>query len=379
MRNALLTALSLILLSSCARQSPAPQIQSIDGLSYSRTVPLEYAADFRADVYEAVSGGEFTLLTISGSDTYLLAPENHPAPQNLPAGVKIIGVPVQNVYLCASSVMSLFSALGSLDSVRFSSVQKKDYYIEEAVSAMESGAILYAGRYNAPDFEFLLNEGCALAIESSMIYHAPAVLEKLESLGIPVLVDKSSYEEHPLGRLEWIKVYGLLTGKFDEARRFFEERARQVDEIASLRDPLSSTPKTVAFFYISPSGMAVVRGSDDYIVRMIEIAGGKYVFPQTQRDSSPSVQISMEEFYAGAASADILIYNSSIDSTVRSMRDLLAKSPLLADFAAVRSGNLWATGKSLYQATDRIGDMILDLHSIISENGENLRFLERVE
>lgn len=87
---------------------------------------------------------------------------------------------------------------------------------------MQSGDILYAGKYSAPDYELILDENCDIAIESTMIYHSPEIKEQLESFGIPVLIERSSYEAHPLGRLEWIKLYGLLLGKEDEAESFFQ-------------------------------------------------------------------------------------------------------------------------------------------------------------
>lgn len=65
----------------------------------------------------------------------------------------------------------------------------------------------------APDYELILSGGCGLAVESTMVNHVPEVREKLEELGIPVLIDQSSYESHPLGRTEWIKLYGALLGK----------------------------------------------------------------------------------------------------------------------------------------------------------------------
>lgn len=125
--------------------------------------------------------------------------------------------------------------------------------------------------------------------------------------------------------------------------------------------------------------MVVIRGSEDYIVKMIEMAGGEYAFKNTRKSSSPSVTISMEQFYAQCASSDILIYNSSIDNTLHSKADLLSKSPLFADFKAVQNDEIWMTGKYLYQATDRIGDMILDLRAIITGQTEQMSFLERVE
>lgn len=60
----------------------------------------------------------------------------------------------------------------------------------------------------------------------------------------------------------------------------------------------------------------------------------------------------MEEFYATAVDADYLIYNGTIDGQVSSLGDLEAKSNLFAEFKAVKDGNVWYTGKNLYQATD---------------------------
>lgn len=51
---------------------------------------------------------------------------------------------------------------------------------------------------------------------------------------------------------------------------------------------------------------------------MIEIAGGRNAFADLEDDSGKtSVAITMEEFYNTAADADYLIYNSSIDASVK--------------------------------------------------------------
>lgn len=359
---------------SCEKKG-SQTLPEIEGLAFDHRIPLEYATAFRADVYSD-GADEFVLLTILDSDRYLLIPENRSTPENLSSEIKTINLPVQNAYLCASSAMSLISRLGAIDSIRFSAIQKKDWNIEEPLRAIENHSLFYAGKYNSPDFELLLKENCPLAIESTMIYHTPAIMEKLESLGITVFVDKSSFEEHPLGRLEWIKLYGLLFGKADEAKSFFD---RQVEKLDIDSDFEPRTSKKVSFFYITATGMVVIRGSDDYIVKMIELAGGKYAFTETRKSRSPSVQISMEQFYAMSADADILIYNSAIDNSIHSRQELIEKNPLFKEFKAVKTDDVWATGKYLYQATDRIGDMILDLRKIVDGRGEETLFLERVE
>ena len=58
----------------------------------------------------------------------------------------------------------------------------------------------------------------------------------------------------------------------------------------------------------------------------------------------------MEEFYATAVDTDYLIYNGTIDGQVSSIADLESKSDLFAEFKAVKDGNVWYTGKNLYQA-----------------------------
>ena len=64
-----------------------------------------------------------------------------------------------------------------------------------------------------------------------MILHSPEVKEKLESFGIPVLVDHSSYEAHPLGRTEWIRLYGVLTGKEKEAEAAFAKQEAELQRV----------------------------------------------------------------------------------------------------------------------------------------------------
>ena len=225
--------------------------------------------------------------------------------------------------------------------------------------------MLFAGKYNAPDFELIFSEHCDLAVESTMIYHSPEIKEQLEKLGVPVLVERSSYEEHPLGRMEWIKLYGVLLGKEKEAETFFDAEAAEVEALAGQPE----TGKTVAFFYINTAGTVNVRKSDDYVPKMIDMAGGEYIFSDLESGSALStVNMTMEAFYDGAKNADILIYNSTIDGELQTMDELLAKSPLLADFRAVQSGDVWCTGKNLFQEPTGLGRLICDIHDILTGN-----------
>ena len=265
-------------------------------------------------------------------------------------------------------MMDMFVSMDALDAVRFSGLQESGWYIEEAREAMEAGDILYAGKYSTPDYEQILAEGCGLAVENTMIYHTPEVKEQLENFGIPVLVDYSSYEAEPLGRTEWVKLYGLLIGKEEAAEEAFQSEMEAFQSIQESEEDIGDE-KSVAFFYITANGEANVRKSSDYLAKMIDMAGGEYIFRNLgdEESASSTETMQMEEFYAGAKDADYIIYNSTIDGELSSLDELLAKSPLLKDFKAVESGNVFCTTRDLYQSSMELGTIISDIHSMLTD------------
>ena len=378
-------ALALILfLSACASvSSPGPtsagpvesgsqaEVQW-SGLAVERSLELQYAEQFSVDYYE----GGYALIRIGEEGEYLVVPEGAPVPAGLPESMVILQQPLDRIYLVATSAVDLFCALDGVGSIRLSGTDADGWYIDEVKEAMEQGDILYAGKYSAPDYELIHAEQCDLAVESTMIYHTPEVKEQLERLGVPVLVERSSYESSPLGRMEWLKLYGVLLGREEEAAALYQQ------ELDDLRDVMGqdSTGKTVAFFYITSTGAANVRKSGDYVARMIEMAGGQYVFQDLGDDNALStVNMQMETFYAEARDADCLIYNSTIDGELHTIDELLVKSPLLADFKAVQEGNVWCTEQNLFQSTMGLGDMIQDIHAVLTEEDpEDLAYLHRL-
>ena len=200
--------------------------------------------------------------------------------------------------------------------------------------------------------------------------------EKLLSLGFPLFVEYSSYEPHPLGRVEWIKLYGLLTGRLAEAEAFF---AGQVEAVQAV-EPLEGGGKTVAFFHFTPNGAVVVRRSADYVTRMIELAGGETAFTDLPESESAlsTVTIQMESFYTQAKDADVLIYNSTVAGELPDLGALLAQSPLMADFRAVKSGDVWCTEQSMFQRSSAAAGMITDFHRILSGDADSLQFLHKL-
>ena len=342
-------------------------------LAVTRQVDLRHATEFSLTEY----AGGYVLLDIPTSGRFLVVPDGAGVPKGLDADVTALIGPLDRIYLTATSAMDFFRALGGIGAIRLSGTDVSGWYIEEAKAALQDGTMVFAGKYSAPDYELIFSEKCDLAIESTMIYHSPEVKEQLEKLGVPVLVERSSYEQDPLGRMEWIKVYGALLGKLGEAEALFDRETAAVEPL--LDQP--RTDKTVAFFYITTTGTVNVRKSDDYVPRMISLAGGTYVFQELSSGNALStVNMAMESFYDGAKDADVLIYNSTIDGELFTMEELLRKSAFLKDFRAVETGDVWCTGKNLFQEPMGLGRLILDMNRVLTDPDapDELTYLHRL-
>lgn len=366
-----LVAVMMLELVGCGKDSgldveEANQIQVDEEISadlvYESRMELEYATEYAVDYY---SDG-YDLITISDGSRFLIVPEDKEVPEDLDEDIKAVQQPIDNIYLVASAAMDMFRSIEALDKVKFTGTDQDGWYLPQIPQLMEQGDIIYAGKYNAPDYELILSEGCDFVIENMMIKHTPEVKEKLENFGIPVMIDRASYEEHPLGRCEWVKLYGVLTGREEQAKTAFDEQVAELERVLTDEEQnKTQQAPAVAFFYLTSNGAVNVRKTSDYVPKMIELAGGKYIFDNLgdAQNKSSSVTMQMEEFYASAKDADCLIYNSTIEGQITSIDELVAKNHLLADFKAVQSGNVWCTTQNMYQESMSIGSMIADMHA----------------
>ena len=363
-----------LVLSGCGSKAEPANTKS---LVFSHHYQLDYAQQFTADCYE----GGYTMVSIPDSgQKFLVVPQDAAEVDSLPADVTVLRQPVENIYLVSTSVMDLILHLDALDSITLSGTKAEGWYLPEAKQAMEEGRIAYAGKYSAPDYEQILAANCSLAIQNTMILHTPEVKEQLEHFGIPVLVERSSYESGPLERMEWIKLYGILLGKEDTAEQVF---AAQEAAIAPLLEQ-EPTGKSCAFFSLSSNNLATVRKGSDYVAKMIEMAGGAYVFSDLtdNGNSLATMNLPLEDFYAGAKDADVLIYNSAIEGTIASVSQLTEKFPLLSEFKAVQNGQVWCTAQSLFQQSMELADLILDMNKVFTEGtpaADTLKFLTHVD
>ncbi|MBO4878211.1 MAG: ABC transporter substrate-binding protein [Ruminococcus sp.] len=366
----LLTAAALIVTGCGKRQETA-------GYDITGSMELKYAEQFSVDY--CANG---CAVAAVGDDRYLIVPEGVEVPEDT-QGMTVIKQPVENIYVAATSAMDLFDGIGKLGDVTMTSTAADGWSLPAIHDAVSSGSIEFIGKYSAPDYETLVSRNCGLAVESTMIYHTPEVKEQIESFGIPVLTERSSYETHPLGRMEWMKFYGLLTGETEQAEKLFAEKTEAFESL-EVPDIPEEERRTAAFFYITSNGYFSIRKPGDYVSKMIGLAGGRYIFTaddlNVDDNALSTMNIQTETFYDIAHDADILIYNSTVDGDLESISQLIGKCSVLADFKAVKNGDVWCTGQNMFQQTTGAADMICDLNSIFTDDAVSgeLTYLHRL-
>ena len=357
-------------------------------IGYVSTDEMQYATGFK--IYRLEDG--FNLISVRDGRYYLCIPEGASI-SGLPdfgegivslspigdSDIQLIAInkPLDSIYLAASAVMCQFDAIGAVDKLTLSGIERDDWYVESAVDAMDSGALQYGGKYSAPDYEMMVEKDVDMAVESTMILHSPKVIEKLEKLKIPTFIDWSSYENSILGRLEWIKVYGVLTGREDEAGKAFLQQEDMMEKV----DPHSLDGKTVAVFSVNTRHQITTKKGNDYLVKMIEAAGGTYLLPEGlyDEDRQSQVTISVEAFYDYAKDADILIYNGVIEDPPKTLDELKAMDVTFADYGAVKAGKVYVTTGSMYQLASRSGTIAESIYEVLSGKKEETEYIYRLK
>ena len=227
---------------------------------------LEAAKNFAVDRLE----GGYSLITVQNGGRFLLIPAGMDAPDGLDADIMLLYMPLDNLFVASTSTVALMDEIGALSAVTQTTYDVEDWYLPSVKQAVQDGQIAYIGHYKQPDFERIALNPPKLAVFSTMIEGTPDVREKLDELGIPLLVDSSALEETPLGRMEWMKLYGVLLGRENEASTAFDAQKQKIESLEPMQENV-----TVAMFYITSKGALYVRNNGDYMVKMLELAGGR--------------------------------------------------------------------------------------------------------
>lgn len=177
--------------------------------------------------------------------------------------------------------------------------------------------------------------------------------EKLEKLGIQLVIVNDWLETHPLAKAEWIKVVGAITGKFDEASELFEEIEANYKRIQSEIEGIKDRPSVISGNLIGGSWYA--PSGENYFGILINDAGGDYIYKDSR--GAKSLALPLEKILEDNQNTEIWL-----NPGVSSMQQLLRINSHAKLLKASDSGTYCYSGEmnKFWEQSATRPDFVLD-------------------
>ena len=278
------------------------------------------AADFTIEVYtpEYASGFDIrgsdkdaaTLVTVRNpwqgagnvEQHLLILREGAKAPAGLDA--QVVKAPVRHVVCMSSSHVAMFDALGEVR--RISGVSGIDYISNTYVNEHRyCGEVRDVGYDTNLNFELLASMRPDLVLLYGVTGENTVVTGKLRELGIPYIYIGDYMEESPLGKAEWLMVAAELCNVRDKGAETFRGIAARYNALKARIAGAAGGSRPKVMLNTPYRDTWFMPSSRSFMVRLLEDAGGEYVY--TKNNSDTSVAVDLEEAYLLASAADTWI------------------------------------------------------------------------
>jgi iron complex transport system substrate-binding protein len=303
-----------------------------------------------------------------------------------PAGVdsaRIIRVPVKSIICMSTTYLSMIQALNEQKSIK--GISGSDFlYDKELRDLTENNKIEDVGYDDNINKERVIQISPDLVMVYGIGSESAGYIGKLKELGIKIIYNADYLENDPLGKAEWIKVFGALYNKKKESDSIFSSISEQYEKLkAHIRENIYTRP-TVFFgfpwkdtWYISPG--------NSYITRLISDAGGDYLWKDTKSDIS--MPFGLENVYVRAIRADFWLNSGSVGSR----NEITAIDYRMGDFPSFKNGNIYNNNKRVtpeggndYWESGSLNPQIIlkDIASILHHDlfpGYDLCFYKKIE
>ena len=310
-----------------------------------------------------------------GEETQLFIARNgEQAPADFPG--QVLDGDARRIVCMSSTYIAMLDALG--EPQRVVGVSGIDYISNPYVASHKEqiGDVGYDGNMNyerllslSPDIVLLFGVSGASAMEP-----------KLRELGIPYAYMGEYLEQSPLGKAEWL----VLAAELCDLRAAGADTLQRIarDYQALKAHPAPDAPRPKVMLNTPYRDTWFLPSSQSYMIRLIEDAGGEYVY--TKNDSDTSVAVDMEEAYLLANAADFWLNVGPCNT----LAELTAQNPKFSGIPVVRSRNVYnnnrrqtpAGGSDFWESGVVRPDLVLrDLRTIFLGDSVPTCYYKRLE
>ncbi len=185
--------------------------------------------------------------------------------------------------------------------------------------------------------------------------------ELLQRAGIAVIPFSEYLETHPLGRAEWIKVAGFLTGRLAEAESAFDHIQEAYFSLNARMVELAPDDRPVVFTGSHSNGTWYAPPANSFMGVFTQDAGARYLFDDVEQ--AGNLNIDFEVLLDRAKDADFwgkVVYTPG----ELSLSDLREDDERYTYLKAFQTGNVFYCNAA---ETDYFGDAIVEPHVILSD------------
>jgi iron complex transport system substrate-binding protein len=269
---------------------------------------IQYATHFNIDKHNKYSIIQIKEPWAEAGKFIYVAGKNK---EHLPDSLKkypFIKVPVEKIVVTSTTHLPHLALLGKEDKlIGFPNTK----YISSDVfrKKIENGQIKEIGNGARLNIEetLLLKPDLIMAFSSGNDQNQFEIFKKN---GIPVIFNADWMEKDPLGRAEWIKLFGVLFDKEKKAFSIFDQIAFNYNLIKSKIKNKQNKPKVFQGGFFGDKWY--LPGGKSYAAKLIEDAGGEYIWKNDSHTGS--VSYSFENVLIELPKADIWLNPGSIVS-----------------------------------------------------------------
>ena len=290
-----------------------------------------------------------------------------------------VKAPVRHVVCMSSSHVAMFDAIGQAK--RISGVSGIDYisnpYVQEHRLCGEVRDVGYDTNLN---FELLAAMRPDILLLYGVTGENTVVTGKLRELNIPYIYIGDYVEESPLGKAEWLVLAAELCDLRTAGADTLQRIAR--DYHALKAQPAPDAPRPKVMLNTPYRDTWFLPPTHSYMIRLVEDAGGEYVY--TKNDSNASVAVDLEEAYLLANAADFWLNVGPCNT----LAELTAQNPKFANIPVVRDRKVYnnnrrqtpSGGSDFWESGVVRPDLVLrDLRTILSGGSDATYYYKRLE
>lgn len=300
----LITFLLIIVFNSCISKSESisENMQKAE-LTYAKGFTIKYNNEFKLiTVFNPWQGAN------SIKYQYALVNEGVNTDQ-LNKNWIVINTPIKRVVCLSTTHIAFLDAINETNSIV--GISGLNHVNNQKIrKKIEANEIPDVGYDNSLNYELIASLNPDLVITYGIGSQVASYNQKLNDLGIKTIINAEYLENHPLGKLEWIKFMAAFYNKDKEAKEYFDDINQKYNDLLALT--INVDYKPTVLFGLPWKDVWYVPGGNSYLAKMVDHAGGTYIW--NDNESRESLPYDIESIFSLAKDAEIWLNTGTVNS-----------------------------------------------------------------